>query len=129
MINQFTYETIFTEKSFISPYLGYGGTVDWFAKISGFYMINDFKSSKRVYNKHLLQIGAYYNLMKEAGYEINGGSIILVNSKLCTIYPVNADDLNTLGNIFNSIYHIYKNISDIIVPHDENLLKKLKTSV
>ena len=32
MIQNYEFETIFTEKTFISAKLGYGGTIDWFAK-------------------------------------------------------------------------------------------------
>lgn len=126
MIKNYSYSTIFTEKSFVSSKLGYGGTVDWFANMSGFNMINDFKSSKRVYMKHLLQIGGYYNLMTENGYSIDGGSIILVNSRISTLYPINENSLKELGEIFNCIYFIHQNIVDKMIPYDDELLKKIK---
>lgn len=126
MIKDYSYNTIFTEKSFVSSKLGYGGTVDWFAEMSGFNMINDFKSSKRVYMKHLLQLGGYYNLMTENGYKIDGGSIILVNEKISTLYPINLDSLKKLGEIFNYIYYVYQNTIDTIIPYDNELLDKIK---
>ena len=125
-IKDYSYETVFTEKTFISSKLGYGGTIDWFAKMSGFNMINDFKSSKRVYMKHLLQLGGYYNLMTENGYDIDGGSIILVNERVSTLYPMNKQSLCRLGEIFNSIAYLYDNIYDKILPHDTDILEKIK---
>ena len=126
MIKDYTYSTIFTEKTFVSSKLGYGGTVDWFANMSGFMMLNDFKSSKRVNMKHLLQLGGYYNLMTENEYTIDGGSIILVNDRVCTLYPINKDSLIHLGEIFNSIYYIYFNIIDKMIPYDDKLLNIIK---
>jgi hypothetical protein len=126
MIKDYSYTTVFTEKTFISPKLGYGGTVDWYANMSSFNMINDFKSSKKVYMKHLLQIGGYYNLMSEAGYDIDGGSIILVNPRVASLYPVNKDSLIKLGELFNTLYFLYQNIIDNMIPYDNELLIKLK---
>lgn len=126
MIKDYPYTTIFTEKSFVSSKLGYGGTIDWFADMSGLKMINDFKSSKRVYMKHLLQLGGYYNLLKDNNYEVNGGSIILVNSKVSTLYPVNEESLKYLGEIFNHIYYIYTTIEDKMVEYDNIILEKIK---
>lgn len=128
MIKDYSYETIFTEKSFTSSKLGYGGTIDWFANMSGFNMINDFKSSKRVYMKHLLQLGGYYNLMTENGYSINGGSIILVNNKISSLYPINEDALKKLGEIFNCIYFIHQNVIDTVIPYDNDLLMKIRNT-
>jgi len=127
MIKDYSYNTIFTEKTFVSSKLGYGGTIDWFAEMSGFNMLNDFKSSKRVYMKHLLQLGGYYNLMTENGYKIDGGSIILVNERISTLYPINQKDIDELGKIFNSIYFVYQNVIEReLIPYDNDLLTKIK---
>ena len=126
MIKNYSYNTIFTEKSFTSSKLGYGGTVDWFAEMAGFNMINDFKSSKQVYMKHLLQLGGYYNLMTENGYHIDGGSIIIVNDRISLLYPINEDSLKHLGMIFNHIYFVYQNVIDRMIPFDDELLIKIK---
>ena len=126
MIKDYSYDTIFTEKTFVSSSLGYGGTVDWYASMSGFMMINDFKSSKKVNMKHLLQIGGYYNLMSENGYHVDGGSIILVNEKISTLYPINLESIVKLGEIFNGIYYVYQNVIDKMIPYDDDLLSKIK---
>ena len=129
MIKEYTYTTVFTEKTFVSSNLGYGGTVDWFAEMSGFNMLNDFKSSKKVYMKHLLQLGGYYNLMTEHGYRIDGGSIILVNERLSTLYPINQETLQKLGSTFNYIYLVYKDVIEKeLLPYDNDLLLKIKNN-
>ena len=38
MISKYQYETIFTEKEFISETLGYAGTMDWLAKFNQKYL-------------------------------------------------------------------------------------------
>ncbi len=130
MIKRYDYKTIFTEKSFVSSKLGYGGTIDWFANMSGLYMINDFKSSKKVYIKHLLQIGGYYNLLVENGYKVDGGSIILVNEKIASLFPVGEESLKYLGDIFNHIACAYSkmhyNDTSESINYDASILEKIK---
>ena len=76
--------------------------------------------------KHLLQLGGYYNLMTEHGYVIDGGSIILVNDRVSSLYPINQNSLIELGEIFNMIYFVYQNVIDKMIPYDNELLCKLK---
>ena len=64
--------------------------------------------------------------MTENEYTIDGGSIILVNDRVCTLYPINKDSLIHLGEIFNSIYYIYFNIIDKMIPYDDKLLNIIK---
>jgi hypothetical protein len=76
--------------------------------------------------KHLLQLGGYYNLMTENGYDIDGGSIILVNPRVSALYPINLDSLKKLGELFNCIYFIHQNVIDNMIPYDNELLEKIK---
>ena len=126
MISIYNYDTKFTEKTFISKELGYGGTIDWFANINGFNMLNDFKSSKQVYLKHLLQLGGYYNLLRENNYAVDGASIILVNSKICTMFPISKHDLEFFANLFNDLVKFYKGSPEnISVFYNSDLNNKL----
>ena len=117
-----SYRTIFTEKEFISKSLGYAGTIDWYAIMNGKYMLNDFKSSKIVYWKHLLQLGGYNRLLEENGYRIDGASIIIVNEYTCRIYPVNKDSLENLSITFDKLKEIYNIINKPIIRYDKKLL-------
>ena len=63
------YEVTFTEKSFCCRKYKYGGTADLL--VNGDTLV-DFKTSKRVYDDHLVQLGAYKFMIEEQdGIEIN----------------------------------------------------------
>ena len=107
ILKNINYTTIMTETSFASDSLGYGGTIDWLAEMNGLLILNDFKSSRQVYDKHMLQLGGYYNLLKEKGYNIQGANVILVNRALCRFYPISLPDLIELGSTFNDVSKVY----------------------
>lgn len=127
MISLYNYETIFTEKTFISSKLGYAGTIDWVANINNFVMLNDFKSSSKVHIKHLLQLGGYYNLLREDSISVDGGSIILVNNKLSLLYPISAEVLSFFGEGFNKLFEFYKFNDGLSIKTDTEFKKKLLT--
>ena len=128
-ISRFTYETYFTEKAFASSKLGYGGTLDWYAKIAGFNMLCDFKSSKQVRLKHLLQLGGYRNLLLEKDYPVDGGAIIIVNRNDCKMHAVNGHDMEILSELFEQLALLYKTTQggELRMPNDKEFLKKLMT--
>lgn len=65
------YEVNFTEKSFCCRKYKYGGTAD--LVVNGDTII-DFKTSKAVYDDHLVQMSAYrYMIEEQDGIEINKG--------------------------------------------------------
>lgn len=125
-MSNYSYKTIFTEKTFLSDSLGYGGTIDWYTNINGINMLVDFKTSKAVSLKHLLQLGGYYNLMLDSGIEdVQGGAIMLVGDK-SYLFPIGLNDLRVLGKTFNIVYEVYKSIDGYKVSEDKDLKDKLK---
>ncbi len=65
------YEVTFTEKSFCCRKYKYGGTADLL--VNGDTLV-DFKTSKQVYDDHLVQLGAYkYMIEEQDGIQINKG--------------------------------------------------------
>ena len=133
LISAYEYETIFTEKTIISPSLGYAGTLDWLTKINFKYlMLMDFKTSKMVRFTMLLQLGGYSNLLKEIGYEVDGAGIILVNPKLSTLYPINNIELQFYAEAFQKLADYYKTVwKKEMKPDTEfgNLLKSKASGV
>lgn len=126
-IEDYQYETIFTEKSIISETLGYAGTLDWLAKFNGQYLVlNDFKTSKAVRFGHLLQLGGYNNLLTELGYHLNGANIILVNKKLCSMYPISRKELLYYSDAFNKLANYYLMTYEHQMTPDTSLLEELK---
>lgn len=126
-ISNYTYETIFTEKTIISPTLGYAGTLDWLAKMNGkFLMLNDFKTSKAVRFKMMLQLGGYGNLLRtELGIDVDGASIILANRKLCTMYPISKAEVIWYGQAFDQLAKYYRMVENKTMEADKDLLSKL----
>ena len=129
MIQNYEYETIFTEKTFISSELGYGGTIDWFANFfHKFNMLNDFKTRKAVRFSHLLQLGGYHNLLKENGIHIDGASIILCNKNISSLYPIGIKDLEWYGNAFQILANYYNMTWQVEMKPDMDLLTTLKST-
>ena len=124
-ISRFTYETIFTEKSFASSTLGYGGTIDWYVKMSGFQMLIDFKTSKQVRLKHLLQLGGYMSLMEESGYPVDAAAILIVNEKGCRLYPINRTTLVEMNQAFQKLVQLYPIVEGKMPELDTELLDRL----
>jgi len=72
-------ETNFSERQMVSEELRYGGTVDWIGAIDGVETVLDLKTGKAIYDEHLYQVAAYWNLFKEAdGWDIQEIRILQV---------------------------------------------------
>lgn len=126
-ISQFHYQTIYTEKSLVSDKLGYGGTLDWYAIMNHFKMLNDFKTSKRVQVGMLFQLGGYGNLLREClGIEPDGCSIILVNDQQCKLNPFGKKDLQFFGEIFQILADFYNKSIEMKVNPDLKFFEELK---
>lgn len=126
VMSKYKYKTIYTETTFTSSKLGYGGTLDWLCEINDKKILGDFKSSKKVHMKHILQLGGYKNLLAENGIEIDGAMIIIVNDAMCFPYFVGKNKLDELGEVFNMIAKIYKYLEIGLSPTDENLERLLR---
>ena len=88
-------------------------------------MLLDFKTSKKVQLKHLLQLGGYTPLLEENGYPVDAAGIIIINSKECCMYPVNKQTLIGLSEDFRKIKEVYDIQSRGLPKKDENLLKTI----
>lgn len=129
MIKDYEFETIFTEKSFASAKLGYGGTIDWYARFFNKYnMLNDFKTSKAVRFSHLLQLGGYYNLLKENGITLDGASIILCNKKVSSMYPIGVSELKWYADAFQLLANYYLKTWKAEMKPNIELLNALKST-
>jgi len=62
---------IHLEKPFVSEKYQYGGTIDCYAMLNGKPTLLDFKTSSGIWPEMLHQVaGGYYQLLKEAGLEV-----------------------------------------------------------
>lgn len=107
-------EERYVEHSVLSEKYKYGGKVDLVARVRCKktdeempLTVIDLKTSKSVYDKHLLQLAAYYIALKEQGIKPDAGAILLVhpyiknNPRLIGhLYPVSKIKLEQLGQEF-----------------------------
>lgn len=80
-------EIVLNEWNYVSPELGYAGTIDRVMKIDGKYYIVDIKTSNSVYPQYWLQLAAYKNLIVSREYnmqQIDGVAILWLNAKTRT---------------------------------------------
>lgn len=128
-IKDFNYETIFTEKTFASDNLGYGGTIDWYCRYyDKFNILNDFKTSKAVRFSHLLQLGGYNNLLKEEGIKLDGAAIILCNKKITSMFPIGIEDLEWYSKAFQILADYYNMTWQAEITPNIELLNALKST-
>lgn len=71
-------ETEKAEVPMVSEALMYGGTPDWFGKIDGRWVLLDFKTSKAIYDDHIFQLAAYWNLLVEQDFQVDEARILRV---------------------------------------------------
>lgn len=83
-----TVTNVMSEVELIGPY--FGGTTDLFCKLNGYGCLIDFKTSKNIGYKYLVQLSAYTYLMKLC---------LNIDIRYCVILQV---DKTTAG-----IYHVY----------------------
>ena len=69
-------EPILIETPLVSERLGYGGTLDIFAKIDGVNELIDLKTGKGLFPDMVIQVTAYQQLLYENEYEIDGVRIL-----------------------------------------------------
>ena len=101
-----------TEFQMISPSLGYGGTMDMFGSIS--YkgkkyddLIIDFKTAKQVHSTMWLQMGGYYHLCIEHGFEPKGAGIIRLNDDAIRFNTIDISELKAYSEAFLHLKKFY----------------------
>ena len=101
----YTLEPIWGEKSLSSD--KFGGTVDLYCKLDNKYTILDFKTSKRFYASHFIQLGAYIQLLEEKGYEVEQVAILRVRDGEYDIKIIQREQMNEYIEIFNKLTELF----------------------
>lgn len=100
-ISLYPYKTIFTEKTLVSPKLGFAGTLDWLCEFWNTLTLFDFKTSKAVRSKMLAQLGGYALLLEEElGMIPLQSGIILVGEDVCSINTIGKRELDIAKEVF-----------------------------
>lgn len=71
-------DTAAIELPLVSEIWRYGGTIDWYGKIGDKYWLIDIKTAKGLFIEHELQVSAYYQMLTEHGYKVDGVRLLRV---------------------------------------------------
>lgn len=71
-------EPMIVEHPMTSSEWMYGGTPDFFGMIDGIPTLLDYKTSKALYDEHIIQVAAYARLIEEAGHEVKDWKILRI---------------------------------------------------
>lgn len=74
----FDLKAVLVEQPLVSEVYRYGGTIDCLATLNGRLELIDYKTSKAIYDEHFLQVAAYWKLLEEHGYQIQGARILRI---------------------------------------------------
>jgi hypothetical protein len=75
---QYDFYPIKSELQLVSEQYRFGGTVDCYAQINGKFTLLDFKTSKAIYEEHIVQLAAYKQLLEENGYQVDEVRILRI---------------------------------------------------
>ena len=116
----FLYENLNTFKEFekdydIKPIWGeksfsldkFGGTVDLYCELDNKYTILDFKTSKRYYSSHFIQLGAYIQLLEANDYKVEQVAILRIREGDYDIKIINREDMNDYIELFNKLVEVF----------------------
>ena len=71
-------KTIHIELPLVSEMMKYGGTIDWYGMIGDEYWLIDIKTAKGLFPEHQYQVSAYYSMLIENGYKVDGVRLLRV---------------------------------------------------
>ena len=102
---------IWGEKSFSSN--KYGGTVDLYCELEGKKTIIDFKTSKKFYSSHFIQLGAYIQLLETFDYDVEQVGILIIHENDWDLKLLDRNDMTTYIDLFNKLSDIFYIIYDL----------------
>ena len=110
---------IWGEKSFSTD--TYGGTIDLLCDVNGKKTIMDFKTSKRFYSSHFIQLGAYIQLLEYNDIYVDQVGICRikdgeVETKFIDRYDMDKyiELFNKLTDVFYIVYELNKEWGDML---------------
>ncbi|MBR5094117.1 MAG: hypothetical protein IK095_03395 [Oscillospiraceae bacterium] len=101
-------EPIFCEAPIVSDALRYGGTVDCYCVLDGKRVLLDFKTGKAIYEEYFVQLAAYADLLREAGYPVEECRILRVGRDATEGFEERSvTDTRKWSQIFRHLLDIY----------------------
>jgi len=103
------FEWIEIESSLTSEVYEFGGTPDYYGLIDGIMTVGDWKTSDGVYDNMIIQLGAYYMLLKENKFVPTRGAIFNIPpaKKKARVTFFSQDTLEVGFEVFRHLLEIY----------------------
>ena len=118
-------DTIQVELEMKSTMMKYAGTADWLGTYKNELILWDYKSSKNVNKTMYIQLGGYYGLLKENGYDIDSAYILLVSENGVKEYKLSKDELILYHSIFLKCLDLFYAFIDIgMIPSLSDMLNQ-----
>ena len=109
--NYYDFEPVWGEKSFSLE--KFGGTVDLYCKLDGLNTIIDFKTSKKFYSSHFIQLGAYIQLLENNGYEVEQVGILRIRDGMYDLRLMKRNEMERYIEIFNKLVDLFHLVYDL----------------
>jgi hypothetical protein len=110
---------IWGEKSYSTD--KYGGTIDLLCELNGELTILDFKTSKRFYSSHFIQLGAYIQLLEKHDIFVDQVCICRIKDGEVSTKIKKRSDMeqyielfNKLTDVFYMVYELNKEWGDLL---------------
>lgn len=107
----FDFKPIWGEKPFSGE--KFGGTVDLYCELEGKKTILDFKTSKKFYSSHFIQLGAYIQLLENEGYDVEQVAILRLKDGEYHIKTMERNEMTKYIEIFNKLTELFYMIYDL----------------
>ena len=109
--NVSSFKTTFIEEQFVSETNRYGGTVDFYGEINGQLWLIDFKTCKTLYPEHTYQTAAYWALLLEHGYRVDGVRILRIGRSDDEGFDdkiIGREEIEDAYRVFESALNLYR---------------------
>lgn len=102
---------IWGERSFSAE--TYGGTIDLYCELEGKKTIIDFKTSKKFYSSHFIQLGAYIQLLESNNIYVEQVGILIIHENDWDLKLIDRSNMNDYINLFNNLVNVFYMIYDL----------------
>ena len=105
------FKPVWGEKSFSLE--KFGGTVDLYCNLNGLDTIIDFKTSKRFYSSHFIQLGAYIQLLEANEYNVDQVGILRIRDGYSELKLLQRNEMEKYIELFNKLTDIFYIVYDL----------------
>lgn len=107
------FTTLMSEQQLVSEEHRYGGTVDWYGRLNGAWVLVDIKTGKAIYDDYIYQTAAYRQLLIENRHRVDEIHILQVGREPSEGFSekmIPAAAIGPYWEVFKSALGLYKAI-------------------